>query len=198
MPRFSSIAKGNAARKRGVTFSTLTGAEAACDLRLLTGADDEEILAAAIAATRKAGGQPVEGDLVFDFARACEVVARAAVDSESTDEAPVAYFDSVQQVKENLDRERILLLFETQMTFQEDTSPRLGKMELDEFVQHLYEHALVPEGAELPFERWQPALRRSWVRSLVDLLLTLDAPKSLSGSLPTSSSASASGTSRPS
>lgn len=198
MARFSEIVKGPRARRRGVAFTTLGGVEATCDLRLLTGADDEAILAAATAAAKRAGAEAVEGNIVFDFARACEVVARAGVDPDSSETDPRPYFDSAEQVKENLDRERIYLLFEAQAAYQDEASPRPSKMGVEELVQMMWASTLVPEGQELPFERLQPVLRRSCMRSLVELALTSDALRSRPTSPVDTSSTPSSGTSRPS
>lgn len=195
MAKFSQVIKGSRARKRGVAFTTLSGAETTCDLVVLNGTDEEEILAAATAAAKKAGAEPSEGSIAFDFARACEIVFRAAVDPESPDDRPARFFDSIAEVKDHLDRERIFLLFDEQDALQNEASPRPSKMELDGFLNHLYEHALVPEGEMLPFERWQPVLRRSWVRFLVDRALSSIDPRSLSSSAAGSSSVATSGTS---
>lgn len=197
MSKFSAIVRGSRQRKHGIEFTTLHGAPAKCDLRILSGAEYEECLATATAAAKKAGAEAMDGNIVFDFARAVEIVARAAVDPDIQDRDE-PFFESAQVVRDGLDRERIFLLFEVQSTFQDEASPRLHHIDTpEEVTKKIWEHALVPEGKELPFERWQPALRRDFVRSLVDRLVTSDALKSLSTSAASSSSGSDTATSPP-
>lgn len=198
MARFSEIVRGPRARRKDVRFTTLTGVDAVCDMRILDGEDEEAVLAAATKAAKAAGAEAAEGNIVFDFVRACEIVARAAVDPDSPADAPAPFFDGVAEVKKHLDRERIYLLFEVQCAYQDEASPRASTMGVDELVNMLHASALVPEGDELPFERLQPALRRSCMRSLVELALNSDALRSLSSSPATGTSSSTSTTSLPS
>jgi len=188
MSKFAAICKGTRARRKDVRFTTLHGKEAACDLRVLNGAEHEACLVAASAAAKTAGVPADHGSVVFDFALACEIVAKSAIDPDKQD-VEEAYFASVAEVKDGLDRERVFLLFDRQTSLQDEVSPRLSTMTLDEAVSKVFEAALVPEGHELPFELWQPVARRQWVRTLVDLLVSSDALKSLytSGSSTTSS-----------
>lgn len=192
MSKFAAIAKGARQRRHDVEFTTLHGAPAKCDLRVLNGDEYESALVAASAKAKAVGAEPAQGNLVFDFELAAETVARAAVDSDVRDKDE-AYFESIEEVKAHLDRERILLLFSVQSTLQDECSPRLNHMTLEEAMDAVWEHAVKPEGAELPFERWQPVLQRTWVHFLVGLLATSDAKKSPS----TSASASTSSGSSP-
>lgn len=169
MSRFSDIAAGTLARKRGVECTTLSGAPFTVDLRVMNATDEARCLAAACKAASAAGGQPVESDLNYQLEFAAQVVATSAIDPESPD-APVAYFDNAAQVRDGLDRDRILLLAETQRRFQELVSPVRHELSNDEVVAMVMATVTSEEGEELPFERWPRSTQRSWVRTICVLL----------------------------
>lgn len=182
MGTFAQIAKGTRARRKGVKFPDLCGGEHVVDLRILNGKDDEEHIARAGAIARAAGARAEDGDLAFDYARACEVVAAACIDPDSPEDVPKPYFASVAEVKEALDRERIFLLQEEQLAYQESVSPRQRKMEPEEFIQHVFKMAHAGEQDELPFVRWAPSLRLSFARTLAKMCIASLQHKSLSSS----------------
>jgi hypothetical protein len=187
MSKFAAIIKGSRTRRLDVPITSLSGAEDKCDLRILNGAEFEACLVAATAAAKKAGAEPAEGQHVFDYAQACETVRLAALDPDDrVNEVP--YFASLEEVKEGLDSERIFYLFNIWKALQDESSPRLSDMTLDEATEWVYKHVIVPEGQELPFERWQPVAQRGWVRILVAQLVLLNAQKSASTSTSSSSS----------
>ena len=60
-------------------------------------------------------------------------------------------------------------------------TPRPGSMTGDEFLSNVLACARSEDGAELPFERWRPVLRRSFVRSLALQAVISLLPRSPSG-----------------
>jgi hypothetical protein len=190
MGKFAQICSGERPRKRDVSFMTLSGREAKCDLELVDGDEYLTCLAAATAVAKKAGAEPVEGNAVYDFALACEIVARAGRDPDAPKER---YFDDVEQVRKNLDSERVLFLFRMHEILQDESAPQLrGPMTVEEAVREMVEAAIVKEGDELPFERWRPVSQRTWVRFLVDRAMLVTDDKSLSTSAFSASSTTSS------
>jgi hypothetical protein len=187
MGKFADIASGEVPRRRDVKFTTLRGAETSCDLVVLDGALYEECLRRATAKAIEAKVPAAEGSALFEFARACEIVALAAMDPEKPTER---FFASVDEVKRGLDDERILMLFREHEILQDEHSPRKGKATVEELMGMVYDHALKEDEESLPFERYRPVLQRTFVRFLVDLHLTSSASKSLSTSPLSSSSGS--------
>jgi hypothetical protein len=164
---FSQIAKGARARKRGVECSTLDGVTFTCDLGLLDAAEEAAAMSAATKRAKDGGSAGDEKDLNFQFAYACEVVARAALDPDSPESAPTRFFDGgVEQVRTYLDRDRILLLSETQRNFQESASPRRRTLSLDEYVANVMRLAEEEEGSDSPFWTWPRSTQESFLRSL--------------------------------
>lgn len=181
--KFSAIAKGMKARKRGVECTTLDGTAFTCDQRVLNAEEEARCLAAACKGARDAGGEPVETDLNYQLAFAAHVVALGCVDPDSPDDAPVAYFDGgVSQVRENLDRDRILLLAETHRRFQEQASPTPHELSTEQFVAMVVACAAAEEGEDLPLDRLPRFTRSSFVRSLARMHVILQTDKSSTSS----------------
>lgn len=180
--RYSSLKRG----KRAITeasFVTLNGDVAKCGLRVLLGEDH----AAAIQSARdysKARGldKPADGEPLYELGKAVHLVLLAAVDlDDPTGETP--FFDGGEaQVLAGLDVERIFLLKEKQLAWQDECLGTPSKISADAYIAAVFECASAAEGASLPFESWQPVLRRSFVRSLATQLVSSLTGKSPSGS----------------
>lgn len=178
MAKFSSlpmIARGQRARLRDVECTTLGGAPFSCDLRILNAHEEQRVVAAACAASRDAGGTAKEDDLVYQYAFAVEVVALAAVDPASPEDAPSKFFEDANEVRTHLDRERILLLAEQQRRFQERVSPRRHSLTEEEFVSLVAACATAEEGEDLPFEILPRQSRNLFVRRMA-LQLSISPP----------------------
>lgn len=179
MPVFSKIARGIRARKRGIECTTVDGVPFRCDLRAVTAEEEAQVLEAATRRALAAGAKADEKDLVFQFAYATELVAVACVDEDSPEDAPRPFFDGgVEQVRQHLDRDRVLLLSETQRAWQESVSPRKRKLSTDEFFGHVISLAAGEEGEDHPFWIWPRSTQESLLRSMARLLLSSQTDKS--------------------
>lgn len=182
MGKFALIAKGTRATK--VAVVPLRGepepTEIRCLVRPLNGTEEAGAMEAAIAFAKSRGADdPQPGDQLYEFGLWVHTVVVGCHDES---DPAVPYFDSAEQVLEHLDRDRIALLFELQQTWQDECSPRLSHLSPEAFKQSILEIALQGDDAELPFVKWRPVLRESWVRTTARLLASSDALKWPSGS----------------
>lgn len=165
MPKFSAIVEGDRARERGIECTTLGGTPFTVDLRLLDGAEEDAVIKYATAQCKEAGVDAVETSLIWQYHCAIYEVFLACVDPDSPLDSPVQFFDTVAQVRKNLDRERILLLGETQRRFQTRSSPRVHELSEAKITETIMAAAAVEEGGVLPFERWPRLTLESFTRS---------------------------------
>ena len=154
MSKFSQICKGARARKAGVECTTLEGEAFTLDLRLMNAAEEAAVIERASKYAKEHDGEAKETNLVFQFANACEIVAIASVDPESPADAPAPFFDDVKQVREHLDRERILYIAETQRAFQDEVSPRQLRLTESAYIATLWSFAQEEIDLNNPFFRW--------------------------------------------
>jgi len=163
MGRFEEIADGTRARDYGVSFTSLDAREWTCDLGLLTADDDLLILERAADVARSKKAKPERGDPVFEFAMSCEIVAFTAIDPESPKDAPARFFKSSEQVRKNLDRDRVHYLQARQAAFQEKQSPLKRSHTEEEYRRKIVELAVEGAANANPFDDWAPS-------SVVDLM----------------------------
>ena len=180
MAKFSDIVKGTRARKTGVECTTLSGVPFTFDIRVLSGQEEAAVVAAAGKRAKELGGEAVETDLNFQFESAVQYVAVAATDPESPEGAPVAFFASPDEVRSELDRERIVYIAEVARRFQESVSPRQHELSELDYVHTLYSFA---EGAmkDNPFFRWPQSTQNRWLHTFAKDHVTLLELKSRSG-----------------
>lgn len=181
MAKFASVAKGKRARKR-ISFTALDGSEVECDVGILNGDDDDAILVAASAHARASGAEAKDGNPIFAFAVDCETVARAFIDPESPTDKPERFFADANEVRKNLDRDRIFYLAEQQRAFQETVSPPQREQTVDEYLATVFRVARLEEGDELPFEISRQRAHWSFTRRMARQLSTLLLDRSLTGS----------------
>lgn len=165
--KFSQIRQGAAAVER-VECTTVDGEPFVASARVLMGEDDDAILSAAQQFTLERKGTPKEGDPIYDFALNLFTVLHGYDDPDS----PGERFFNLEEVRKRLDRERIAYLAERQQAHQDSVSPSARKLDPEQYIEAVWAHAKAEEGASLPFERWPPALRRSFVRSMAVALAT--------------------------
>lgn len=183
MPKFADaklknqVLKGFSARKRGVAFTTLHGIECECDLGLLTAEHDDEILEAATARTKLKNGSPKHGDPIFDFACAVERVSRACLDPESPVDAPARFFASADEVRANLDRERINYLAAHQDVLQSSVSPRKANLTDDEWLSITLKLATSEADEASPLDDMPSSTLRIYTRSLAERCVILATSK---------------------
>ena len=194
MARFRQITQGTRARKAfPFVASTASGAESIeVDVRPLTSAEEVDALAQARAYAAQRGlMEPKEGQPVYALAVMAFVVLLATLDHESTPDKPVPFFDTVDQVL-SLDRDRLQLLYEAQVAWQEECSPRTTTLTPEEYAGLVYALATEEVGdAAGPFVARLPrATLVNCARTMARQLLSSPPPRS-----PSSSSTSASGAS---
>lgn len=139
MSRYEQIRRGKRARKN-VTI-TIDGDEVQVGLRVLPSGYERVAMAAARAvATAEAKTEAEsaglsladmpelkQGNPEYDLAVIAQVVLRAVVDIDSPENAPVPFFSSLAQVDE-VDRDELVLAHEKIVAWQEECSPRRGKL----------------------------------------------------------------------
>ena len=176
MSRFDA-SDGDLARLPGVKFSTVRGRECVCDLRVLSGEDDEIAIENALAFARSKGNASTVDNPLYDFALAREQVALAAVDPDSPKDHPVSYFPGgAADVRKHLHRDTIMYLAKQQQVFQERMSPLKRQFESpQEYLAAVLVAAHLKDGDADPFGEWAPSLRLSFERSMAAQLL--DSPR---------------------
>ena len=152
------------------------------DVRPLTSLEEAEALSKARAfAVERGVKEPREGDPVYDRAVRTFFVAASCVDHESPKEAPEAFCTAEDAWK--LDGERIALLYEQQVAWQDEISPRRLTLSEAEYVGYMT--ALAVAGEDLPFDLVPLATQRACLRISARQLFGSPTPKSQ----PTSDSA---------
>lgn len=184
MARFTDLERGSLARLKGIECTTLSGQAFTVDLGIMTGAQEEACVGAAQKRAREIGVSDSENDINFQFAYAVEAVLVSALDPDSPESAPVRFFDSAEQIRQNLDRERILFLSESQRSFQERVSPRTKHISEEDFYVHVVQLLDEQEGAgpsDHPFWMWPRLTQESFLRSMATQLVASQPLKSAHG-----------------
>lgn len=177
--KFSQIVKGKRAVKP-ISFPMSDGVEATCVVRPLLGYEDVEVLEKAREfAIAKGVAEPEDGNPIYERGRWVNTLLLGCCDQEAPEEP---YFESADQILSNLGLDHIALVFELHQVWQDECSPRKVSLTGDEYIKSVVEMATAEASDELPFVRWRPALRESWVRTSARLLLTSPELKSQSGS----------------
>lgn len=179
MSRFDA-SDGDLARLPGVKFSTVRGRECVCDLRVLSGEDDEIAIENALAFARSKGNASTVDNPLYDFALAREQVALAAVDPDSPKDHPVGYFPGgAADVRKHLHRDTIMYLAKQQQAFQELLSPLKRQFDTkEEFWAAVFTAARLKDGDADPFGEWRPSLRLSFEHTMAAQLVVSLASKS--------------------
>jgi hypothetical protein len=96
------------------------------------------------------------------------LIAYSALDG---DEKGEPFFGSTDEILKGLDRDRISYLYEMQQRVQEDNGFRKERLSPDDMVKAIHQIATSEVGdANLPFWKWGPSLRASFMHSLASLL----------------------------
>lgn len=188
MARFSQIVRGTRAR-RSVSLA-FGDSPVEIDVRPLTAREEAEALAGARAyAVGKGIAEPKEGHPEYDLAVLAHYAYAACVDHDSPADAPAPFFDSAEQAI-SLDRDRLQILYEAWLSWQEECSPRKTTLTPEQYAGLVFSLAEGGEGAAD-----DPFLRRLPRATLVSCMRTM--ALQLCGSLtprsPTTSSTSAGG-----
>lgn len=161
-------------------------------LRVLSGEDYAVILSSASQWTLEHNGKSEPGNEIYDFAKAVYTIAVAAVDPDSDPSAPRPFFGASENPtveerasdilkSELIGRDTILYLAEHQDVWQNECSPQpgLGTKTPEEWLSMVA--GVVVEGP-LAFLRLSAASRLNFLLATANLLLSLPALKSTSGS----------------
>ncbi len=180
--KFSSLVLGTRAVHRVLLPLAGVAEPVPVLVRPLSGTEEGDVLQQARAyAIGKGVKDPKDGDRLYDLGLMVNVLAIACMD---VDDAGKPFFDQgAPQVLDNLDADRIALLYEAQQLWQEECSPRKSKMTGDGWITKVIECAEAAEGED-PFAFMRPGLRSSFMRITVQAYLALLPLKSS----PTSSS----------
>lgn len=163
------------------------------DVRVLNG--DEEATALRRArdwAIAQGIEKPAAGEPLYDLAVMVETLALACVDVDSPESEPVPFFESAEQIRKYLDRERIAFLFSHYEVWQDECSPQVSKLGMDRFYDVVLQAANSADPSD-PFVRLRPGTAAICFRTMASLLVRSQALKSSPGS---SSEASTSESSR--
>lgn len=180
--RFSQIARG-VAQFEVVKATTIDGTEVEFGLRPMDAGTDGDVLDSAHKAAIERKATPKDGEPIYDYWMGIYTLVHAAVDTESDPKKPVLFFDGgVDDIRGAFAREEIVRLLHVQRDIQRKCNPRVNKLAPGEFMAVVMKEAVAEEGDDFPFERWDPSLRRSFVRTLASLYVTLLRDRSLSSS----------------
>jgi hypothetical protein len=198
MGKYSSIVQGPRARKTidlprpGAVVDMETGAwrgpTIKLDVRPLRGDEHDQVLADAKKYAEKLGAtDPIEGEELFERGRLLHTLAIACVDTDSTVDAPQAFFDGgVEQIltADELTPEVLAYLYEHQQLWQDEVSPLVKSMTPAEFATAVVRTASGENGDMSFFVSARPGMRWSFTLSMAKLL----AASTLLASLSTSDS----------
>ncbi len=169
--KFAQVELGKKARRR-VSWSTLEGQVVECDVRIVTGAEDQQIMASAMAHVEAVAGEKnaKAGNPIYEFEVAVQGVALFSVDTENPEEK---FFASPTEVREKLERDRINYIYDQQQEFQHSLSPLQREMSRNEWAEMVARVAQQAEGDPDPLGTCALSLRRSYDRTTALELLTL-------------------------
>ncbi len=193
MPKFSDVIQGARARKPiklplpGAQIDSETGQwlGATVDLLVRPLIDEEHtrVLKHALAFARKNGlEEPGEGDPLYERGRMLETLAIACLDTDSTDDLPIPFFDGIDaktkehvgavaqiQRSEIMTPEVVSYLFLQQQMFQDEVNPLLHTMSPGEYMAAAIKTA---QGDMSFFVNSRPGMQWSFVLTTVKQLLS--------------------------
>lgn len=133
------------------------------DVRVLDILEEAQCAASARSFAKSQGIEDArEGNPVYDYALMVHVVALAAIDHDSTADAPEPFATVAELWK--LDRERVAWLYEHQASWQAACSPRKNVLSENEYVAFVT--SLVVDDSDSPFDSIPLATLRSCMRTL--------------------------------
>ena len=177
--KFATVQKGIRAERR-VTLPGFEGAPALL-LRPLNGLEEEDVLRQAFEYARRPGNEkPDASDELYELGVMLHTLAISCLDTDSPQDARTAFFDGgIDQIRLELPRDTIHYLYQQHSLWQDECSPYVRRLSLDE----VYAKALEVASSEddSPFTSLSPATRWIFTRTLATLLLDSRELKSASG-----------------
>lgn len=141
------------------------------DLVVLTGAEEEKALELARARAVKAGvADPKQNEPLYDLAVMVQTLVLGCVDHESASTSPTPFFDSAEQVLQNLNRDQITYLFAQHEHWQDEQSPQAKNLSEEQFYAWLVGVAESESPSDF-FEKLRPSILWSYTRTLARLQL---------------------------
>jgi hypothetical protein len=193
MARFSDVQKGTRARRtvefpqantrssllaplpeleqRRATDNTDSQAAILVDLVVLSGEEESLALEQARAMAIKAGvAEPKLGEPLYDLALMVFTLLYGVIDHD--DQANrTQFFESAQQIRSSLDRERITYLYAQHELWQNECSPQAKSLSDAEFFKFIVEMADSGDPS-IPFGKLQPVTAAIFMRTMAKLLLS--------------------------
>lgn len=181
MSRFAQIAKGTRAVKT-VSLPMPDGTLVPLGVRPLTGRELGAVLAAGRAyAIANGMPDPKDGDRLYELGQMAHTLALGCVDvGTAAEPAPpdTPFFASDAEVLDNLDPDRIVLLYEEQQAWQDECAPRPERMAQGDFLVNVLKLAGWESGQPDPLLRWRPTLRVIFTHTLASQYVALLTSKS--------------------
>lgn len=193
--QFTNILKGTRAIKRVTCPVVNVSANATadspeaplqfeCGVRVLTGAEHEDVYAKALARTKRLGGEDRDDSHLYNLSLQVYTIASAYVDPDSDPESPKLYFgDNIEDAAEKilkselLSRDTLAYLAEVQESWQEQCNPQTAPSR-DEMLR------CIEEGAKDAsfFLLLRPGARQICMLTMAQMLVDLLKDKSSASS----------------
>lgn len=153
------------------------------DLVVLTGAEEAKALELSRARAVTSGiASPGPNEPLYDLAHMVHTLLLGCVDHDSPSTAPVPFFDSAEQILQNLNRDQIAYLFAQYEHWQDECSPQAKDMTEEGFYSWLVGVAESESPSDF-FEKLRPSILWSYSRTSARLLLISRPGKSALGSM---------------
>lgn len=180
--KFSQINKGIRA-EREVVFDMPDGQSVKLAVRPLTGAEEVDARAKAIALAKARGVEdPRDGHPIHDACFWASVLAIACVDVDSSPAKRDPFFRDAEEVLAELQIDSMALLYERQAVWQEECSPLKTTRSVADLIEMTKQAALSEDGHGFPFQPMSPITRLLWERFMAAHAWTSLALKLPSGS----------------
>lgn len=179
--------------------SVAPDAEVWVGLRVLTGAENSEVLQHAQSYAKERGVDPWDEDHpICTLAKMVYTLLLACVDPDDQSDERAPFFDDAEQILDShhLGRDGIVWLYEAQELWQEQTSP-LCPLEIEPEAYFALMLQIAQEESPDPFVRMRAGLRWTFTRSMACQLVSLLTHKSESGQATESTSSGESKSSPP-
>lgn len=172
---FTDILRGAQARKPvafprpSITAALLSKEptqEVLVDLMPISGEEEAGVLERARAfATTRGVADPKPGDPIYDLGLMVETLAIGCIDHDSPADAPARFFASVEEIRQFLDRERIVYLYELHALWQDELAPLGRTLSEDEYYRTVLKLADA-EDPSIPFAMYRPAILGNFMLSM--------------------------------
>lgn len=151
-------------------------------LVVLTGVEEEAASIAARARAIKGGvAEPKPNEPIYDLAVMVQTLLLGCVDNDSDPVSPVPFFDSADQILQNLNRDQITYLFAQHEHWQDECSPQAQDLSEEGFYGWLVGVAESESPSDF-FAKLRPSTLWNYTRTSARLLLISPAGKSAAGS----------------